>query len=69
MGDFLESPRVVPLYLLPAYQQGMSDLEAALFYAKVSRISFDGIFDPLDFLYAIETRTRTAHTEYQQDQR
>ena len=44
----------------------MSDPEAALFYARVGRISFDGISDPWDFLCAIETRTRTTHTEYQQ---
>ena len=39
------------------YQQGMSDLEVALFYAKVSMISFDGTSDPLDFLHAIEIST------------
>ena len=43
----------------------MSDPEAALFYARVGRISYDGTSDPLDFLDTIETRTRTAHTEYQ----
>ena len=43
----------------------MSNLEVTLFYAKVGRISFDGIFNPLDFLHAIKTRTRTAYTEYQ----
>ena len=43
----------------------MSDLEAALFYARVSRISFDGTLDPLDFLHAIKSRTRTAYTKYQ----
>ena len=43
----------------------MSDPEAALFYARVGRITFDGTSDPLDFLHAIETRTRTAHSEYQ----
>ena len=48
-----------------AYQQGMSDPEAALFYARAGRISFDGTSDPLDFQHAIETRTRTAHTKYQ----
>ena len=56
-------PPVVPL-MQQVYQQGMSDPEAALFYARVGRISFDGTSDPLDFLHAIETRTRTAHTEY-----
>ena len=43
----------------------MSDPEATLFYAKVGRISFDGIFNPLDFLHAIKTRTQTAYTVYQ----
>ena len=43
----------------------MSDSEAVLFYARVGRISFDGIFDPLDFSHAIKIRTQTAHTEYQ----
>ena len=43
----------------------MSDPEATLFYAKVGRISFDGIFYPLDFLHAIKTRTQTSYTEYQ----
>ena len=43
----------------------MSDPEATLFYAKIGRISFNGIFNPLDFLHAIKTRTRTAYTEYQ----
>ena len=57
-------PPAVPL-MQQVYQQGMSDPEAALFYARVGRISFDGTSDPLDFLHAIETRTRTAHTEYQ----
>ena len=47
------------------YQQGMLDPESVLFYASVGRISFKGTSDPLDFLYAIETRTQTAHTEYQ----
>ena len=47
------------------YQQGMSDPEAALFYARVGRISFNGTSDMLDFVHAIETGTRTAHTEYQ----
>ena len=56
-------PLAVP-QMQPVYQQGMSDPEAALFYARVGRISFDGTSDPLDFLHAIETRTRTAHTEY-----
>ena len=42
----------------------MYDPEAALFYAKVGRVVFDRTSDPLDFLHAIETRTRTAHTEY-----
>ena len=44
----------------------MSDLEATLFYARDGMISFNGTSDPLDFLYAIKIRTRTAHTEYQQ---
>ena len=57
-------PPAVPL-MQQVYQQGMSDPEAALFYARVGRISFDGTSDPLDFLHAIETRTQTAHTEYQ----
>ena len=35
----------------------MLDPEATLFYAKVGRISFNGIFNPLDFLHAIKTRT------------
>lgn len=43
----------------------MSDPEAALFYARIGRIAFDGMLDPLDFLHAIETRTRTAHVDYQ----
>ena len=43
----------------------MSDPEATLFYAKIGRISFNGIFNPLDFLHAIKTRTRTAYTDYQ----
>ena len=43
----------------------MSDQKVALFYARVGRISFNGTSDLLDFLHAIETRTRTAHTEYQ----
>ena len=43
----------------------MSDLEAALFYARVGKIFFDGTSDLLDFLHAIETRTRTAHIKYQ----
>ena len=43
----------------------MSDLKATLFHARVDRIPFDGTSDPLDFLHAIETRTRTAHIEYQ----
>ena len=34
-------PPVVPQMQL-VYQQGMSDLEAALFYARVGKISFDG---------------------------
>ena len=49
----------------PMYQQGMSDPEAALFYTRVGKISFDGTSDPLEFLHAIEMRTQTAHTEYQ----
>ena len=57
-------PPAVPL-MQQVYQQGMSDPEAALFYARVGRISFDGTSDPLDFLHAIKIRTRTAHTEYQ----
>ena len=55
-------PAVPPMQQV--YQQGMSDPEAALFYARVGRISFDGTSDPLDFLHAIETRTQTAHIEY-----
>ena len=51
---------VVPL-MQQVYQQGMSDLETALFYARVGRISFDSTSDPLDFLQSIETRTQTAH--------
>ena len=43
----------------------MSDLEAELFYARVVRISYDGTSDPLDFLHAIESKTRTTDTEYQ----
>ena len=58
-------PPAVPQMQL-MYHQGMSDLEAALFYARVGRIFFNGKSDPLDFLHAIETRTRTTHTEYQQ---
>ena len=57
-------PSAVP-QMQPVYQYGMSDPEAALFHARVGRIPFDGTSDPLDFLHAIETRTRTAHTEYQ----
>ena len=53
-------PPAVPL-MQQVYQQGMSDPEAALFYARVGRISFDGTSDPLDFLQSIETRTWTAH--------
>ena len=43
----------------------MSNPEAALFYARVGRISLDKTFDPLDFLHSIEMRTQTTHTEYQ----
>ena len=43
----------------------MLDLEAALFYARVGMISFDGISDLLDLLHATEMRTHTTHTEYQ----
>ena len=43
----------------------MTDPEAAVFYARVGRISYDGTTDPLDFLYIIESRTWTMHTEYQ----
>ena len=53
-------PPAVPL-MQQVYQQSISDPEAALFYARVSRISFDGTSDPLDFLQSIETRTWTAH--------
>ena len=49
----------------PMYQQGMSDPEASLFYARIGRISFDGTSDPLDFLHAIEMRTWNAHSEHQ----
>ena len=59
-------PPAVPL-MQPMFQHGaqvMSDPEAALFYAKVGRVAFDGTSNPLDFLHAIETRTRTTHTEY-----
>ena len=42
-------PPAVPL-MQQVYQQGMSDPETALFYARVDRISFDGTSDPLDFL-------------------
>ena len=42
----------------------MSDSEATLFYARVGKVAFGRTSDPLDFLHAIETRTRTAHTEY-----
>ena len=56
-------PPTVP-QMYPMYQQGISDPEAALFYVRVGRISFDGTSDLLDFLHAVETRTRTTHTEY-----
>ena len=62
--NVVPNPPAVP-QRQPAYQQAMSDPEAALFYARVGRITFDGTSDPLDFLHAIETRTRTAHSEYQ----
>ena len=42
----------------------MSDPEAALFYARVSRIFFDGTFDLLDYLHAVKKRTQIAYTEY-----
>ena len=48
------------------YQQVMSDPEAALFYVRFGRISFNGTSNLLDFLHAIEMGTQTAHTEYQQ---
>ena len=56
-------PSTVP-QMQPIYQQGISDLEAVLFHARVGRISFNRTFDPLDFLHAVETRTQTAHIEY-----
>ena len=43
----------------------MSELEIALYNARVSRVTFDRTSDPLVFLHVIETKTRTAHTEYQ----
>ena len=57
-------PPTVP-QMQPMYQQGMSDPEAALFYTRVDKISFDDTSDPLDFLHAIEMRTQTTHTKYQ----
>ena len=51
----------------PMFQQEaqvMSDLEAALYYARVGKVAFDGTSDPLNFLHTIETRTRTAYTKY-----
>ena len=44
-------PSAVP-QMQPMYQQGMLDLEATLFYARVGMISFDGISDLLDLLHA-----------------
>ena len=32
----------------------MLDLEAAVFYARVGRISYDGTSDPLDYTRAME---------------
>ena len=42
----------------------MSDADAALLYSKVSRVSFDGTGDALDFLSTIEAKTRTGYSNY-----
>ena len=54
MGDLLRSSCVVPLYLLSAYQQGMSDPEIALFYARVGRISL--MARPIHWIFCMPLR-------------
>ena len=43
----------------------MSDVDALLLYSRVRRISFNGTRDTLDFISAIESRTRIRYTNYQ----
>ena len=43
----------------------MTDSNALLLYSRVGRISFDGTGDALDFINAIESRTRIGYTDYQ----
>ena len=43
----------------------MTDVDAALLYSRVGRITFDGSGDALDFINTIEARTRTGYTDYQ----
>ena len=51
--------------MLQQRNQGMTDVNALLLYSRVERISFDGIGDALDFINAIESRTRTWYIDYQ----
>ena len=37
----------------------MTDFNALLLYSRVGRISFDGTGDALEFINAIESRTKT----------
>ena len=43
----------------------MTDADAALLYSRVSRITFDGSGDALNFINTIEARTRIGYTDYQ----
>ena len=43
----------------------MTDADAALLYSRIGRIPFDGTGDALNFINAIEARTRAEYTDYQ----
>ena len=51
--------------MLQQRNQRMIDADALFLYSRVRRISFDGTGDALDFINAIESRTRTRYTDYQ----
>lgn len=51
--------------MLQQRNQEMTNADALLLYSRVGRISFDGTGDALDFINAIESRTRTGYIDYQ----
>ena len=42
----------------------MTEADVALLYSRVGRVYFDNTGDALDFVYIIESRTRTGYSDY-----